>query len=267
MSPKSLAFLIVGMVVISGVFVFFHVDYPSAPAQIVIKPPKGYVPPQIYQKETYNKNKLGSGNTSFKDYGNSTVIMQGYAINATNKSPIANATLYSAVLEAGTVVQTSQTGFYRIIFLQSGYGKFAFKIFQYNTVYTQNYLPVNETVWNNITFTPSPKYSVSGTTVYNGSTVSNVVLSFKSEWGAYTTSSSTNGQFSFNAVNGSYSINAQKKGFSNVTSPADLNIVASNVPSFTINLFSNNETGALIKGHSQNYLGVFLGDYSVYSNT
>lgn len=267
MSPKSIAFLIVGMVLISGVFVFFHVDYPSAPAQIIIKPPKGYTPPVIYQKEIYNNRNLGGGNTSFKDYGNSTVVMQGYARNSSNGSPIGNATLYSAVLEAGTVVQTSSNGFYRIVFLQSGYGKFAFKIFQYNTLYTENYLPVNATVWNNLSFVPSPKYTVSGTTVYNGSTVGNVMLNFASKWGTYNTSSSSAGSYTLTGVAGNYSIDAIKKGFTNVTDPSSVDIKNLNISSFTLQLFPDNETGAIIKGYAQNELHHYINVYSVYSNT
>ena len=267
MSPKSIALLVVGMVLISGVFVFTHVDYPASPAHITIKPPKGYVPPQIYKYENYNRNGLGGNQTSFKDYGNSTIIMQGYAINESSKQVIANATMYSAVLEASTEVRTNSDGFYQIEFLQSGYGKFAFKIFQYNTTYTDNYLPLNATVWNNITFDPSPKYEISGQTLYNGSDVGDVGLNFTGPWGGYRTSSGSSGKYTLYAVSGEYDISAHKQGFSNVTSPQTLDVKDSSITGFSIDLISNNQTGAEIRGYSFNMLGEIIHDFSVHSST
>ncbi len=267
MSPKSIALLVVGMVLISGVFVFFHVDYPASPAQITITPPKGYQPPQIYKYENYNHNGLGNNKTSFKDYGNSTVIMQGYARNASDGAPLGNQIMYSAVLSASTVVQTNSSGYYQIVFLQSGYGKFAFEIFQYNVIYTQNYLPVNATVWNNLSFVPSPKYEVSGSTLYNGTAVGGVGLKFSDPWGNYATSSSSSGHFSLDAVAGNFSISASKRGFSNVTIPGYVNVKNSAITGFNINLISNNQTGAIIKGFASNMLNQEIYNYSVSSNT
>ena len=267
MSPKSIALLVVGMVLISGVFVFFHVDYPASPAQITITPPKNFQPPQIYKYENYNKYGLGRSNTSFKDYGNSTVVMQGYARNASNGAPLGNMTMYSAVLSVSTAVRTSSSGFYQIVFLQSGYGKFAFEMFQYNVLYTQNYLPLNATVWNNLSFNPSPKYDISGSTLYNGTHVSDVGLTLSDPWGAYKTSSSSSGQFSLEAVAGNFSITASKRGFSNLTVPGYVNVTDSTISGLKVNLISNNQTGAFITGDARNMLGQRISSYSVYSAT
>ena len=267
MSPKSIALLVVGMVLISGVFVFFHVDYPASPAQITISPPKNFEPPQIYKYQGLNKYGLGGKNTTFKDYGNSTVIMQGYARNSSDGKPLGNMVLYSAVLSVMTAVRTNGSGFYQIGFLQSGYGKFAFEMFQYNVLYTQNYLPINATVWNNLSFNPSPKYEISGSTIYNGTSVSDVGLTFSDPWGGYKTNSSSSGQFSLDAVPGNFSITASKRGFSNVTVPGYVNVTDSAISGLKVNLISNNQTGAFIKGDAMNMLGNRITNYSVYSVT
>ncbi len=262
MSPKSIALLVVGMVLVSSVFFIFHVSYPSNPATIKINHVPKNVNPQnihIFQNQSYNLPKLGLNQTSFTPSGNTSMILQGYVYNASSpggKQPIANTILGVAVMQALTRVQTNSEGFYQVRILASGQGTFAFKMFQYITDYQALYIGQGLTVLNKtISLTPQPKESVSGITLSHGNNIPGVSLTFKNFWGNYTPTSDNTGAYSLNMVNGNYTITALKSGFEPLPDPSTVAVSSSPISNLNLNLNATNQGIYYMNGSLFNQLG------------
>lgn len=227
------------MVVISSVFVVFHVTYPENPATIQLHiHPKNVKPQQynIFQHQTYNQPKLGLNQTSFTPSGNTSMILEGY-VHSTDGQVLGNGQLGIAVMDAFTMATTNSQGYYQVKILMSGQGTFAFKMFQYNTTLYQIYVGQGMTQqWRNVTFGPQLKYDISGNTVSHGSTVPGVSLLFKGFWGQYQSQSDLNGHYTLTMVNGNYSILATKQGFAGPTDPSSISVANSNMANYNISL-------------------------------
>ncbi len=261
MSPKSVAFLVVGMLVISSVFFIFHVTYPDNPTTIQIKnpkTPKNLTPPnyKIFNNQSLNFPKLGLNQTSFTPSGNTSLILSGYVYNSTDGQALANQKLGIAVMQAFTEVITNSQGYYQVQIKASGQGTFAFKVFQYATKLYQLYIsPGTSSMSKDIYLTPLQKYSVSGHTESHGNNISGVDLSFQSFWGSYASVSSSNGSYSVNMVDENYSIIAHKPGFSNITDPTSVGVDNASRPSFNILLNSSEKPSLFMNGYIFNSLG------------
>ena len=267
---KSIALLVVGIIIISSVFVVFNVEYPSQPATLLLNPPKTQHPPlQIFNPQGYNSPGLGQNTTSFAPTGNVTVTMQGYVYQQTPSGlvPIANKILDIAVLQAIAQVRTNSLGFYSLQVLMSGRGVFAFEIFQFNTLLKNVFIPTSGTYWVNLTMTPASTYQLSGQTVSLGKPVGNVLLHFSNFFGSYPMTSDSGGIFSGSMVNGTYQISAVKTGFSNVTVPLSVKISGSSVTGETITLHPITSQIFNITGLVLNDLGNPIPNASVYSVT
>lgn len=274
MSPKSIALLVVGMVLISSVFFIFHVSYPSNPATIKINHvPKNAKPPkyQIFQNQTLNQPGLGLNKTSFTPSGNTTLTLQGYVYNLSSsggKQPIANALMGVAVLQAMTLVKTNSQGFYQVQILSSGQGTFAFKIFQFNTTYKTLYIGQGLSVLNeNITMGQQLKYSVSGITESHGKSVPGVLLTFSNFWGQYASSSGSSGAYSLKMVDGGYTITDAKTGFAPVPLPTSMNVSNAALPHYNLNLTATNKAIFYMNGYVLNQLGKAVPNSLVTDNS
>lgn len=275
MSPKSIALLVVGMVLISSVFFIFHVSYPSNPATIKFNHvPKNIKPPtyQIFQNQTFNQPGLGFNQTSFTPTGNTTVTLQGYVFNAStpaNKKPqpIADQVLGVAVMQALTLVRTNASGFYHIKILASGQGVFAFKVFQYNTAYETVYIGHGSTIPDqNVSLTPQTKYSVSGLTQSLGKPIPGVSLTFINFWGNYYDSSSSSGSYTVNMVNGPYEIKAVKSGFESIPDPSTVNVFNTSISKYNLNLNSTNSSAFYMNGYIFNKIGDRISNADVFDS-
>ncbi len=262
MSPKSVAFLVVGMLVISSVFFIFHVSYPANPATIKIIPPntpKNIKPPnlQIFNNQTFNIPGLGMNQTNFSPTGNTTLTLSGYVYNASNHNQVlANQRMGIAVMQAFTFVTTNSQGFYQVQIKASGQGTFAFKIFQFATGLYDLYIgPGMKSLSQNIYLSPMQKYSVSGLTESHGNDIPDVGLTFQSFWGTYASYSTSSGAYSVNMVNDKYVIADHKTGFSPVPTPIKVNVNSTPQTSFNINLNTTNQAILHMSGFVFNLLG------------
>lgn len=261
MSPKSIAFLIVGMLVISSVFFMFHVTYPDSPATIKLNPqqiPKNVTPPnmKIFNNQSLNLPRLGLNQTSFTPSGNVSLILSGYVYNNSNPSQVlANQKLGIAVMQAFTTVTTNSQGFYQVKILASGQGTFAFKMFQYATKLYQMYIsPGATSMTKDIYLSPMQKYSVSGLTQSHGNDISGVGLTFNSFWGSYNTYSGSNGAYSVSMVSDTYTILAQKTGFSSIPDPVSVNLGNASISQYNLQLNSSNQAILYMSGYIFNEL-------------
>ena len=274
MNAKSIALLIVGMMIISSVFVFFHVDYPANPAKLVLhfQPPKNVKPPkipQMFQNQTFNYPGMYLNNTSFTSTGNTTVILEGYAHNASSGAPLANQKLGVIVQLAFGNTTTNSKGYYRITLLQSGTGVFAFSMFQYNPLFLRLFVSSTPgTMWKNLSFSPAEKFSVSGITESHGKNVGNVKISMATLLGGYSTTSSSTGSYSLNMVNDTYLILVNKSGFSPLPIPSAINVTGSPIQNYNLDLQVNKSAPAYyISGYVFNDLKKPIGNIEVDSTT
>ncbi len=274
MTAKSIALLVVGMMVISGVFLFFHVDYPANPAKLVLhfQPPKNVKPPkipQVFQNQTFNYPGMYLNQTSFTPTGNTTIILQGYAYNASSGVPIANQKLGVFVQLAFGNTTTNSKGYYRITLLQSGTGVFAFSMFQFDPLFLRLFISSTPgTMWKNLSFSPAEKFSVSGITESHGKNVGNVKISTLTMLGGYTTTSSSTGYYSLNMVNDTYLILVNKSGFSALPIPSAINVTGSQIQNYNLDLQVNKSAPAYyISGYVFNDLKKPIGNIEVYSST
>ncbi|MEM0156799.1 MAG: carboxypeptidase regulatory-like domain-containing protein, partial [Thermoplasmataceae archaeon] len=271
MQAKSVALLLVGILLISSVFVFFNVDYPSQPATLIIHPPKNVKPPPeiIFGNQTYNSQKLGQNVTSFSPTGNASVNMVGYAYgkNSTGKTPLADQKIYVAVMEVIVSTRTNSSGFYSIQVMKAGSGVFAFKAFQFSTTYLDVFIPSSGVYWLNVTMPQSPKYNVSGNTISTNGTVGDVAIKLTGYYGQYSFSSALSGSFEQFIVNGTYKISVIKPGFSNVTSPEVITVSGSTIKNESIFLHPITSAIYRISGYVRNDLGYGIANATVYSST
>ena len=274
MTAKSIALLVVGMMVISGVFLFFHVDYPANPAKLVLhfQPPKNVKPPKIpkmFQNQTFNYPGMYLNQTSFTPTGNTTIILQGYAYNASSGAPIANQKLGVFVQLAFGNTTTNSKGYYRITLLQSGTGVFAFSMFQFDPLFLRLFISSTPgAMWKNLSFNPAEKFSVSGITESHGKNVGNVKISTLTLLGGYSTVSSSTGYYSLNMVNDTYLILVNKSGFSPLPIPSAINVTGSQIQNYNLDLQVNKSAPAYyISGYVFNDLKKPIANIEVYSST
>ena len=267
MDAKSVVLLITGVIIISSVFTAFHVAYPSG-NPIIDKIPKNVKLPQIFQKQALDKNQLGFGKTFFNSAGNATITIQGYAKNATGNSYIANTILYSAVFPVETSTYTSSTGFYQITVLAAGNGTFAFKIPGYNTIYHSLNLFGVSTVWQNLSFTPEPRYQVTGQTEFpSGNPVPNAGVKFTGPFSTFNITSDSNGFYSLNLTNGTYRIAAFKSGFSNQVTPFMVNVSGAALRNLTLTMHPYGNAIFNVSGYVFNELHQRISGAVVSSNS
>ena len=157
MNAKAIALMVVGIVLVSFVFSYFHVGYPTGIPDI-----KQDV--QVFQIQGYNGIGLGNGKTTISPQGKADVVIQGYIKNASSNSPLDNSQLYAFLSLADTSTFTSSLGFYKITVLYSGTYTLAFKVYSYKTQYVSLSVFGN-TVWNNMSFTPAHRFPIEGKTV------------------------------------------------------------------------------------------------------
>ncbi|MDS0257322.1 carboxypeptidase regulatory-like domain-containing protein [Thermoplasmatales archaeon AK] len=262
MSIKSMALLIAGMMIISGVFFFFHIGYPETPAKIVITPPHKNQLTQLFQNQSYNSNKIGFNGTNFESYGNASILMEGYARNASAASPdnlIADSPIIIAMGYLMVQTYTDKNGYYSVQVLQSGKGTFAFDMFQYNILYKQVYFaPLATTAWVNLSFNPAQKFEISGYTQYNGSAVPDVLLKFYTSLGSYTTDSDSSGFYRLNMVNGTYQAVVNKTGFGPIPTPDKIVVAGSGHDNLNLTLHPIHQIAGNISGNVHNGLGIPL---------
>ena len=275
MNAKSIALLIVGMMIISSVFVFFHVDYPANPAKLVIhfQPPKNAKLPnltQIFQNQTPNYPGLYLNRTSFTSAGNTSVVLEGYAYNSTSNLPIANQRLGVFVEYVFGYTTTNSKGFYRMTILQSGTGTFAFSVLGYNPLFQKLFISSTpgSTMWRNLSFNPADKYKVSGLTESYGHPIGNVNISMDTLLGNYTTQSSSTGSYGLSMTNGTYLILVNKTGFFKFPTPYTINVTGAPISDYNLNLTVNKSSPAYyISGYVFNDLGKPIAGAEVYSKT
>ncbi|MHB1708987.1 MAG: hypothetical protein ACYCT2_05885 [Thermoplasmataceae archaeon] len=222
MNAKAIALMIVGIVLVSFVFSYFHVGYPTGIPDI-----KQNV--QVFQIQGYNGIGLGNGKTTISPQGKADVVIQGYIKNASSNSPLENSQLYAFLSLADTSTLTSSSGFYKITVLYSGTYTLAFKVYSYKTQYVSLSVFGNS-VWNNMSFTPAHRFTIEGKTVgfKSPSTVEpHISMNLQGFFGQpdfLTTKSNANGYFNVSAYNDSYDISVTTPQYGRTTVPTHLNV-------------------------------------------
>lgn len=221
MNAKAIALMVVGIVLVSFVFSYFHVDYPTGIPNI-----KQDI--QVFQIQGYNGIGLGNGKTTINPQGKSTVVIQGFIKNGSSNSPLENTQLYAFLSLADTSTVTSGNGFYKITVLYTGTYTLAFKSYSYKTDYVSLSVFGN-TVWNNMSFTPAHKFAIEGETLGFNSSVSepDVSMNLQGFFGPsdfIPVQSNSQGYFNISAYNDSYDISVTTPQYGKVTMPAYLNV-------------------------------------------
>ena len=222
MNAKAIALMIVGIVLVSFVFSYFHVGYPTGIPDI-----KQDV--QVFQIQGYNGIGLGNGKTTISPQGKADVVIQGFIKNASSNSPLDNSQLFAFLSLADTSTVTSGSGFYKITVLYSGTYTLAFKVYSYKTQYVSLSVFGN-TVWNNMSFTPAHRFPIEGKTVgFNSvSTVEpNISMNLQGFFGQpdfLITQSNSHGYFNISAYNDSYDISVTTPQYGRTTVPSYLNV-------------------------------------------
>ena len=222
MNAKAVALMIVGIVLVSFVFSYFHVGYPTGIPDI-----KQDV--QVFQIQGYNGIGLGNGKTTISPQGKADVVIQGYIKNASSNSLLDNSQLFAFVSLADTSTFTSSSGFYQITVLYSGTYTMAFKVYSYKTQYVSLSVFGN-TVWNNMSFTPAHRFPIEGKTVgFNSvSTVEpDISMNLHGFFGQpdfLMTKSNSHGYFNISAYNDSYYISVTTPQYGRTTIPSYLNV-------------------------------------------
>ena len=222
MNAKAIALMIVGIVLVSFVFSYFHVGYPTGIPDI-----KQDV--QVFQIQGYNGIGLGNGKTTISPQGKADVVIQGYIKNASSNSLLDNSQLFAFVSLADTSTFTSSSGFYQITVLYSGTYTLAFKVYSYKTQYVSLSVFGN-TVWNNMSFTPAHRFPIEGKTVGFNSVstmepdISMNLQGFFGQNDFLITQSNSHGYFNISAYNDSYYISITTPQYGRTTVPSYLNV-------------------------------------------
>ena len=222
MNAKAIALMIVGIVLVSFVFSYFHVGYPTGIPDI-----KQDV--QVFQIQGYNGIGLGNGKTTISPQGKADVVIQGYIKNASSNSPLGNSQLFAFLSLADTSTVTSGSGFYKITVLYSGTYTLAFKVYSYKTQYVSLSVFGN-TVWNNMSFTPAHRFPIEGKTVGFNSVstmepdISMNLQGFFGQNDFLITQSNSHGYFNISAYNDSYYISITTPQYGRTTVPSYLNV-------------------------------------------
>lgn len=262
MAPKSIALLVVGVIIISTLFSVFQVTYPTGNPVLSPIQPKQY---QLFKYQFTDKNLLGNSSTSFVPTGNGTITIEGYvhSSNGSSNTPISDAYLYAAVFPAESDYYTNSNGFYQITVIKYGHGTFAFQVPGFNPKLFKLDLYGSSVYWLNISLNPAQKYNISGTTVdQGGHLVPNAKLTFSDFVQTFTVESSKAGGYSLSLYNGTYIISVTKPGFANQPKPYmlvvngignsnfKLTLKSLSTPSYYVSGYVHNVKGALIKGAS-----------------
>ncbi|OWP55887.1 MAG: hypothetical protein B2I17_07775 [Thermoplasmatales archaeon B_DKE] len=221
MNAKAIALMVVGIVLVSFVFSYFHVEYPTG-----IPNTDQHI--QVFQIQGYNGIGLGNGKTTINPQGKSTVVIQGFIKNASSNSPLENTPLYAFLSLADTSTVTSGNGFYKIAVLYTGTYTLAFKSYSYKTDYVSLSVFGNS-VWNNMSFTPAHKFAIEGETLGFNSLVSepDISMNLQGFFGPsdfISAQSNSQGYFNISAYNDSYHISVTTPQYDKVTVPAYLNV-------------------------------------------
>lgn len=231
MNAKAVALIVVGIVLLSFVFTYFHVDYPTGtPEDLNLK---------VFQNQGFNGIGVGNnGGTGGPSFGNgktsiypqqqSNVVIKGYITNASSGKPLADSELFAFLYAAQTTTVSSSSGYYQITVLYTGKYTLAFDVYKYNTLYV-TLSAFGNAVWNNMSFTPGQKYQIEGKTIGEHSTVAepDVSLNLKGYFGSsdyIDTQSNSNGYFNVSAYVDSYYITVTSSQYSTVTIPPYLNV-------------------------------------------
>ena len=222
MNAKAIALMVVGIVLVSFVFSYFHVGYPTGIPDI-----KQDI--AVFQNQGYNGIGLGNGKTTINPQGKADVVIQGYIKNASSNSPLDNSQLFAFVSLADTSTFTSSSGFYQITVLYSGTYTMAFKVYSYKTQYVSLSVFGN-TVWNNMSLTPAHRFPIEGKTVGFGSVSTvepNISMNLQGFFGQsdlIITKSNSHGYFNISAYNDSYYISVTTPQYGRTTVPSYLNV-------------------------------------------
>ncbi|MEM0155158.1 MAG: hypothetical protein QW597_00955 [Thermoplasmataceae archaeon] len=227
MNAKAVALLVVGIVLVSFVFSYFHVSYPSGVPNINEKF-------QVFQIQGYNGigigNGFGSGRTSILPQQQSSVVIQGYITNGSDGQPIGNADLFAFVSAAQTTTYTNSNGFYKFTVLYTGEYNILFAVYKYNTKLISLSVFGNS-VWNNMSFVPATPYKYELETIGYKSSPQlpepDVPLQLQGYFGPQDyidVQSGHNGYLNVSAYFDSYAITVTSTQFSKETHPAYLNV-------------------------------------------
>ncbi len=267
LAPKSIALLIVGVIIISTLFSVFQVTYPTGNPVVPPIQPKQY---QLFKVQFNDKNLLGNSSTSFVPTGNGSVTIEGYVYssNGTVSKPIGNSYLYAAVFPAESDFYTTASGFFQITVIKYGHGTFAFQVPGYNSKLFKISLYGSSVYWLNITLQKAEKYNVSGSTIDSaGHVVTTANLTFSDFIQTFSAESSKTGTYSLSLYNGTYIISDLKRGFSPQPTPYMLTINGAGKSGFDITLKPLSTPSYYVSGYVHNVPGMPIKGAVVTSST
>ena len=211
MSPKSLALLVVGALIIPTVFATLPMTYPSTnpvPVDHVFQNQRvssglsqleGVAGSTGFNNSGLNMSSLSSllgslpgfllhllmslwddirgltsglQSTGFSSTSGSSVTIKGYVTNASStNSPIPSSMLTVSETEYYTQVQTGSNGYYSYVMVHQGKGSLSYFIQGFNPKIVSIDTIGLSNAWVNVTLTPAERYNISGLTEFRNNTL------------------------------------------------------------------------------------------------
>ncbi len=251
-----------GIIILSVVFFYFNVSYPSGPLNLspppvntknITKTPLGYLfKPQYLEPKGMQNLSFGTGPSDVMNFSlqkNGTTIITGQLMNKSSGSPISLSTLYVFAAPIYTVSSVGLNGSYKITVLILGSMNLTFAVPGYRKVVVHLDLQ-GGTYAMDLSLVPEKKYMWNGTTrSTSGASVGNVRVEANGFLDGTTVfSTGQNGHFSIPLFEDSYQITAIVSGYNSIPSPREVGITGPLYKNLTLTPKSNlmNITGYVL---------------------
>ncbi|MCL5666094.1 MAG: hypothetical protein M1315_04590 [Candidatus Thermoplasmatota archaeon] len=249
MNKRSVAVILVGVLVLSMVFYYISPDYPTGPIQAhppVTVSPKNvssffdpqYVEPSYMDSMNYGLNGSSVYNFTLTSVGRTSIT--GTVFNASSDKPLSGGNFYAFASPVYTEVPISSSGHYTIDVCVEGHVDLMFKVPGFSRL-QENFSLNGGTVHKNIFLNPETPMNLSGYTVSStGKVVPGVVMNLTGFFfGSSSHESGSNGYFSMSLYEDSYALTVYKKGYITIPAPSRINLTLSEKQNITIYSLEN----------------------------
>ncbi len=235
-NTKAVAAILAGIIILSVVFFYFNVSYPTGPLSLnppPVKNPKvfklGYLfDPQYAEPPSISGMSFGTGPsavTNFTLTQNGTTHITGKFYNQSSGKAIADSNFYVFAYPVYTAGTTAYNGSYSVKVLVYGEMNLTFVV----PGYQKDIVPLNlngGTLHLNLTLKTEPKINWAGSTVSSiGINLPNVTIEADGFFtGLHIFSSDAKSAFTANLFEDSYQLNVILTGYDNIPTPPELNL-------------------------------------------
>lgn len=247
-----MAAILAGIIILSVVFFYFNVSYPSGPLKITPPPIKpknvtklGYLfDPQYAEPLSMRNLSFGTGPSAINNFTlekNGTTIVSGTVYNKSNGAPIENSLLYVFAAPVYTIAATRSNGSYSFQVMIIGKMNFTFDVLGYK----QLVLPVDpngNTIHLNIYLSPEKRLNWHGITEYaNGTHAPDVTIHADGFLGGLISTSRSNlsSEFSFNLYEDSYQLTVIAPGLNTLPKPPEIELKSNTLQNLTVSSITN----------------------------